>query len=192
MIKVLIPTTKRRRNILYRCMENCVENAGIDHEIVVYENDVGYVKALLTMINGCKDEDVVVLLNDDILFGKDWLYILNDSFLGVELVQSREMNNPESSDLAVTPMGYAGWFKKYAHSGYHHNFIDKEWTDIAKARGSYLYVPDSHIYHEHWSFGKSDRDDVYLEQMKWFELDKNLYNERFALSNGFKDLDKLE
>lgn len=191
MVKILIPTTKERRPILHRCMESCGDNAGMPHQIIVYENNEGYVMALKEMIYSCYDEDIVVLINDDIVFGKDWLRILFDAFSGVGIAQPQEMNNPVKEDKAVTPIGLAGWFKEYAHFGYKHNYIDQEWTDVAKQRGTFLFVPDSHIYHNHWSFGKSERDSTYLEQMKDFEFDKDLYQERFALSSGFKDLDAI-
>jgi hypothetical protein len=83
------------------------------------------------------------------------------------------------------------WFKKNVCWDYSHNFIDQEWTEVAKQQDAFLYVPDSHIYHNHWSFGKSERDATYMGQMKDFELDKDLYNERYALSNGFKDMELL-
>jgi GT2 family glycosyltransferase len=146
------------------------------------------------MVEDCKDDDLVVLMNDDMVFGKDWLKILLEAFekdTKIELAQSQEMNNPEKTDKAVTPMGYAGWFKKYVCWEYKHNYIDQEWTEVAKAMGSFLYVPESKIYHNHWSFGKSERDATYLEQMKDFEQDKDLYNERYALSNGFKNMENL-
>jgi len=191
MVKVLIPTTKERRPILNRFIRSCDDNAGVPHQIVSFENDVGYVNALKLMVENCKDDDVVVLMNDDMVFGKDWLKILIEAYVKstrVEIAQSQEMNNPNPTDLAITPIGKAGWFKKYACWEYKHNYIDREWTDIAKARGTYLYVPESQIYHNHWSFGKSEKDATYNTQTKYFELDKDLYNERYALTDGFRNI----
>jgi GT2 family glycosyltransferase len=110
MVKILIPTVKERRNILHRCMESCGDNAGIQHQIIVYENNVGYVLAIKEMLYRCHDDDLVVLMNDDVEFGKDWLRILRDTFLfsNAKIAQPQEMNNPKKEDKAVSPMGVCG------------------------------------------------------------------------------------
>ena len=68
MVKVLIPTTKERRPILHRCMESCGDTAGMPHEIVVFENNWGYVEALKYMVVNCDNSDVVILMNDTFYF----------------------------------------------------------------------------------------------------------------------------
>jgi hypothetical protein len=86
----------------------------------------------------------------------------------------------------------AGNFLKYCHAGYWHNFCDWEWYYIAKARGKFLYVPESKMIHEHWSVGKAERDETYLLQAPYFETDSDLFWTRWALSDGFKKWETLD
>jgi hypothetical protein len=198
MIKVLVPTTPKRRARVIEFLNSCLDNAGIEHEVVIFENQLGgFVKAIRAMVDRLEDDDPIVLMNDDVTFGKDWLKILYEGFMsrpGIELAQSREMCNPMPyhNNQAVLPMGRPAFFRKFAYRGYHHNFVDWEWTEIANQRGSYLYVPESIIYHNHWTFGKSTRDETYLTQAPYFDTDEALFHKRFNESNGFKEWRNLD
>jgi hypothetical protein len=65
-------------------------------------------------------------------------------------------------------------------------YIDTVWTDIAKARGVYRYLPEVTLAHHHFSNGKALMDSTYRKKNK--ESDKALY-ESFKLNletnNGY-------
>ena len=195
LVKVIIPTTPQRRGLLFKAITSCLDNAGMEHEIVIFENNgIGVVKAISMMLEGLQDSDIVAIGNDDIVFGKDWLKILYGALLSnpdKRLFEAREMNNPNRDTEIGTPLFTIGFWKEYWHNGYFHNFVDTEMNMRAKNKGVWMRVPDSITYHNHWSFGKSDRDSTYLAQMEHWELDKDLFNERYALSDGFRNMDKL-
>lgn len=196
MIKILVPTTKQRRERMHQFIASCSDNAGMEHQIVVFENALGgYVKAIRTLAATCSPTDIIMAANDDISFGKDWLKILYTALInafpdGYGMAMGDDGIHGDKH--ATLPLVRADMFLQTCHGGYWHNFCDWEWYHIAKARGKFIYVPEAKTIHEHWSNNKAERDETYLLQVPYFETDKDLFWERYALSDGFKNWESLE
>jgi len=45
--------------------------------------------------------------------------------------------------------------------GFVHTMFDKAWMDVGRGIGRLKYLPDVKIRHEHWSDGKTPKDDTY-------------------------------
>ena len=195
MVKILVPTTVGRRKRMAQFIASCGDNAGMPHQVIVFENALGgYVKAIRLLAATCKPDDIIMAANDDIVFGKNWLKILYTAFMGAfPDLDGLAMGDDgiHGDKHATLPLMTAGNFLKYCHAGYWHNFCDWEWYYIAKARGKFLYVPESKMIHEHWSVGKAERDETYLLQAPYFETDSDLFWTRWALSDGFKKWETL-
>jgi hypothetical protein len=70
---------------------------------------------------------------------------------------------------------------KLLHEGYHHNFVDDELVETAKARGTYHHCADSKVEHLHPNWGKGQDDNVYRLGERFFSKDRTTFSRRRRL-----------
>jgi hypothetical protein len=94
--------------------------------------------------------------------------------------------------LASFPVTTAGYLLKWAYSGYTHNFCDEEMATTAKARGKFVWVPESEVHHRHYSNTEGVKeDDTYKLETQSAVKDKGLFIARRDISGNFEDTSKL-
>lgn len=73
-----------------------------------------------------------------------------------------------------------------AHEGYHHWYVDQEWSMLARARGHLVYAPKVLIRHLHPAFGTGEMDPIYELAQEGAEADRALCLARLerAFSGG--------
>jgi hypothetical protein len=179
MIHILIPTTKNRREKLDECLTAIRENTDIPHLLTVYENsEGGCVPANLRMVEGLKDNEIVVVLNDDMIVQPNWLGVLISAYLqrfpdGNGLAYPDDMLRGEL--LSTIFCCTVKYLKENYFSGYRHNYADQELMD--RSQGKLLYVPESKVLHKHMNNGGTP-DETYALQSKSFNDDERLYYQR--------------
>ena len=138
----------------------------------------------------------VLLVGSDVIFRPGWfdraLRAAGDRF---HLVGTNDLSDLVR-DLAVHPLIRRSWIEEHgaswdgpgtvAHEGYGHNFVDNEWTAVARQAGVLTYAPDAVVEHMHPIFGKADEDDTYRKGYRTYDADKALWLERAAEHLGPK------
>lgn len=176
---VLIPTTKERRDKLDLLIPRIRESAGMNHLLVIYENnDGGCAIAQLNAIKSLADDDHMIILNDDMWpMTESWLKILYDKFLetfpdGQGIIQPNDCI--QRGKVAVSPFTTVGFYRKYFPTEFLHNFSDTVLTDRARKMGKYAYIRDVVIEHRHWKKG-DELDETYKISNKTYARDRELY-----------------
>lgn len=67
---------------------------------------------------------------------------------------------------------------KVLHEGYDHQFVDDEFVQTARARGTYIHAFDSIVEHMHPDWGKGSTDTTYDKAKRGFHEDRALFNSR--------------
>lgn len=70
------------------------------------------------------------------------------------------------------------------HEGYWHNFVDDEFIQTAKARGTYYQAKDSRVEHLHPDWGKGPQDATYRRGKEHFNDDRRHFQSRQPLWGG--------
>lgn len=116
--------------------------------------------------------DWLLLTADDVVFGEGWLEAaMAHAREDVGVIGTNDLHNPavQQGDYA-TQILVARWYVelgtidepgKVFCEGYHHNGVDVELCETAKARGAYAHAHDSVIEHLHPTWGKGERDATY-------------------------------
>lgn len=180
-ITILIPTTPDRRERLAECVKAIQENTdGVDYRVLVYENTIGWTKAIHKALNGING--FVVVIGNDVKVQKGWLKALKESF---------EKNFPNDDGIAhpydefhngsliTHPFAHSSTLKKYISTEYFHCFSDNELTIVMKSLGKEVYVPEAKIEHLHYVNKKAPIDETYkriYEEM--YEKDRQTFIRR--------------
>jgi hypothetical protein len=69
----------------------------------------------------------------------------------------------------------------FLHTGYDHNFVDRELCGMATARGVYAFARDSHVPHRHPLWKTAEWDETYRKGLKRFQRDRALFLQRASL-----------
>jgi hypothetical protein len=69
------------------------------------------------------------------------------------------------------------------HSGYDHNFVDRELCGVAMSRGVFAFAKDSIVLHHHPLWRTAKWDDTYKKALKHFHQDRTLWLQRAHLWN---------
>lgn len=70
---------------------------------------------------------------------------------------------------------------KVVTEAYHHNWVDTELVETAKARGAWAFARDSHVEHLHPFWRKAEQDEVYELGRQHYKADQELFYERRQL-----------
>lgn len=62
--------------------------------------------------------------------------------------------------------------------GYNHNYVDTEFSEVAKKRGVFVECPESIVEHMHYTFNKSPMDKTYEKSKATASLDQATYEFR--------------
>lgn len=204
-IAVIIPTFKRPQT-LEKLMENIHTNTSTKHTIyfVVEPDDQESIdtvtklnqKLLLNKYPGSHTgaantayeettEPFFIIANDDFNFTTGWdteafkamegfsVVGLNDGFSQgyTQITLVRRSYIQEQSGVVDDP-------NTLYHRGYHHNYVDTEFSETAKKRGVFTICPESIVEHLHYSYGKSKMDETYQKTTSRVNQDSALYASR--------------
>lgn len=86
-----------------------------------------------------------------------------------------------SRDYIKTQSGVIDEPDTLYHRGYHHNYVDTEFSKTAMKRGMYIACPESVVEHRHFSYNKSPLDDTYKKTLSRVDQDRALYESRKVL-----------
>ena len=180
-ITILIPTTPERRERLSTCVKALYENSDHPFTLMTYENNIGWVGAVLHMLSLLNATDIVCIINDDCIPQKGWLKTMVEEYFsafsdGIGLAQPNDgiMNG----SVATLPMGQVGYLEKNICSEYKSYYADTELTENAVRDGKYIYVDTAVIEHHHWSVSKGFHDATYASQEVNLQHDMDLYSKR--------------
>lgn len=134
----------------------------------------------------------LLFVGDDVRFRPGWL----DQALDVadryeaDVVATNDLLNPRTmaGTLATHPVIRRRYIDEVGaswdgpgsvcHEGYHHLFVDDEWTMAAQLRGVFQAALGSHVEHLHPYGGKAAMDDVYRLGEQRHEEDALLFQRR--------------
>lgn len=180
MITVILPSTPERVDRRRECLLSLTMNAGMPFNLHMYISEKeGWVKSVHKALRGI--EGLCVIIGDDMVFGKDWLKILYESYMK-QFPEMDGLAQPydeiHRGKLAVCPCAPAHLLREMIYKGYKHNFSDTELTVRMQSKNKYLYVPESIVEHKHYLLGKSKKDNTYSFSQKFYERDKKIYEKR--------------
>lgn len=189
MIYVCIPTTKERRPRLEKCLEAIRASVGAPpFTVCLYENeDGGWVAALQNLVAGLRDDALIFNIGDDVIIQPDCIALLAEEFAWKEangvnpdtlLLQPYE--HIHQGNIATNPFCRAGLIKRWLSRAYVHNFADNELTELARAEGTYVYVPKAISEHIHFELDHSLYDETYDRTQRYFIKDQATFQQRKA------------
>lgn len=108
----------------------------------------------------------------------------NDMFNG-HVQEGRLAVHPIFSRVYVDELG-ASWDGPgvVACEEYAHWYCDEEWSQVARSRGVFLFVPDAVVEHLHPAAGRADMDDVYRLGYRNAVNDEHTFRARAARHAG--------
>lgn len=139
-------------------------------------------------------EPWLLLVGDDVEFTPGWeqaaLKVAEDTGALMISTNDGSGDGERLSQLAVHPMISRVYIDKVgcmvegpgtvAHEGYHHWYVDQEWSLLARARGHLAYAPKALIRHNHPSLGTGEWDPIYQLAQQGAEADKALCLDRLG------------
>ena len=195
MIYICIPTTEERRTRLAKCIESIHKFAGVPHCILTYENyREGFIAPIHKMLENLNGSTMVWCIGDDtILTEENTLGRLYEAYKLKFGDTKGGVVNPDDGiqhgRIITMPLCTAYTMRKYTYKGYFLNFADNEFTEIMEKQGTYLYVPEVKVDHQHHSAGKAPADETYAYANTRYPADHGLYEIRKA--KGFLPLNDI-
>lgn len=135
----------------------------------------------------------MMLAADDVSFHPGWAEaaVQRGESTGACVVGTNDLGNPKvmqgqhATHFLVhrnyLECGTADGEEQILHEGYAHNWVDSEFIETAKARGTFVSATDSHVEHLHWAWGKGEDDEVYQIGQANYHNDRLLYEQRRSL-----------
>lgn len=136
----------------------------------------------------------MLLVGDDVKFHQRWWWAFLDAINGtVAMIAPNDMHNPYvmNGTHANHPFILRQWVDEcgaswdgpghIAHAGYHHAYVDAEWSARAIEDDVFVYAPECRIEHMHPTWGLADRDDTYRKGMRHYDRDRRLFEHRQML-----------
>jgi hypothetical protein len=65
-----------------------------------------------------------------------------------------------------------------AHEGYHHSYVDAEWSARAIQDEAFVFAETCLVEHMHPTWGKAETDATYREGMRHYDRDRRLFERR--------------
>lgn len=173
--------------------EEAVSASGARYSVMEWEAGRGdYARKMNYGFTATTDE-FVFLAADDLTFRPGWAEhaIARHHETGACVVGTNDLGNQRvvkgehsTHSLVHRDYGACGTIddpSKLLHEGYHHNYVDDEFVDTAKWRGTYAHAADSIVEHLHPNWGKAQNDDTYRRGNEHFNDDRAYYIERTRL-----------
>lgn len=130
-------------------------------------------------------EPYFIIANDDFTFHLDWdvralLAITGFGVCGLSDGFSKQYTQITLVDrnYIETQSGVIDDPNTLYHRGYHHNYVDTEFSQTAKKRDAFTTCPESVVEHRHYSYNKSKMDDTYRKTVSRASQDMALYESR--------------
>ena len=130
-------------------------------------------------------EPYFIIANDDFTFHLDWdvralLAITGFGVCGLSDGFSKQYTQITLVDrnYIETQSGVIDEPNTLYHRGYHHNYVDTEFSETAKKRGMFTTCSESVVEHRHYSYNKSPMDDTYRKTLTGVSHDMALYESR--------------
>lgn len=135
-------------------------------------------------------EPWLLFVGDDVMFRPGWydraIRAAGDRFHLVACEDLSSLNRLHGH--AVHPLVRRVWIDEHgaswdgpgtvAHEGYRHNFVDNEWSVVARQAGVFIDAPDAVVEHLHPLFKKAESDAIYEKGQFSYERDKRLFEKR--------------
>jgi hypothetical protein len=192
-VSIIIPVVRQEKAA--RCVKYIYDNSGAPDvfEIVsgVDSEGVGCPEMVRTLVDQCQN-DWIMFLGDDTLPQKDFLKSalekakelpdgwgmvgLNDGIHG-DAFSTHWMCHRKMLDLTEG---------EFFHTGYEHQFCDKELTDIAKENGRFVFAEKALVKHDHPMVTGEPADEHYARvyDRKLHMRDRKLYLKRRTERTG--------
>lgn len=139
------------------------------------------------------DEEFVFLAADDLTFHPGWAERALAAHMetGACVVGTNDLGNSRvtagrhsTHTLVHRDYGECGTVEQTGvllHEGYWHNYVDDEFVETAKARGTFHHATDSLVEHLHPNWGKAPDDPTYRRGQERFPEDRQLFVSRRPL-----------
>lgn len=136
-------------------------------------------------------EPYFIIANDDFTFHKEWDTRSLEAIKGFGVCgvsdgfsQYYTQITLVSRDYIKTQSGVIDDPNTLYHRGYHHNYVDTEFSKTAMKRGMYTACPEAVVEHRHFSYNKSSMDETYSKTISKVDQDRALYEARKHLFEG--------
>jgi len=116
-------------------------------------------------------EPWLLLVGDDVQFHYGWEDAVLEAGKRGAVVSTNDCHRDDLHQLAVHPAFSRSYIELQganadgpgglASSEYFHQYVDQEWSYIARTRGELVYAPDAVIRHNHPVFGAAMDDHIY-------------------------------
>lgn len=113
----------------------------------------------------------LLLVGDDVRFHEGWEEAALAAMGHGGVISTNDGHRDDLHLLAVHPIFQRAYLDTLgatvdgpgtlAHEGYHHAYVDQEWSYVARKRGMLHYAPDCLIEHLHPLWGKGEVDHIY-------------------------------
>lgn len=192
----LARTTDRARLLLVVDSDDieelaAVEAAGVDHTV---NHDPARRSFACKANDGYRasTEPWLLFCGDDVEFHVGWVENSIDEPHGCSFISTNDLGQPRvmSGIHAVHPIIRRSWIDTHGaswdgpgtvcHEGYRHQYVDDEWTMVAKAAGEYVYAPCARLEHLHPMMGKNTTDATYRIGEVASAADRDLFAARLA------------
>lgn len=120
---------------------------------------------------GTTDEPWLLLVGDDVRFHEGWEEAALAAMGHGGVISTNDGHRDDLHLLAVHPIFQRTYLDTLgatvdgpgtlAYEGYHHAYVDQEWSYVARKRGMLHYAPDCLIEHLHPLWGKGEVDHIY-------------------------------
>lgn len=172
--------------------------AGATPYIVPFERGSGDYARKMNYGIAHTDTRYIFLGADDLHFHPGWFHqarVLQEK-TGACVIGTNDMGNQRTISgmhsthtlihRGYTECGAIDDESRLLHEGYDHCFVDDEFVQTAKARGTYQHSIRSWVEHLHPDWGKGETDETYALGKAHFEDDRQLYNARCSLWKGVR------
>lgn len=184
-VVVCVPTVPARKAQLDACLASLRAHAGHPHTVHLCVNDGdGYVAALHAMLRALAPETLVWALADDVVLTEpDTLRRLVVAYVrafpdGDGVVCPDD--GIQHGAIITMPLTTVKMLVQDYSTDFFHYYADTLFTRVMADRGKYVYCPEIHVSHRHWSAGLADKDVVYAATEKWYAHDEAVYRTKMA------------
>lgn len=136
------------------------------------------------------EEPWLLFVGDDVHFHPGWVEAALAAGERGAFVSTNDMGNPRvlAGRHATHPMVARWWLDQHGaswdgpatvcHEGYHHWYVDDEWTSVATSAGQFVYAEDAKVEHMHPVWDKAESDEIYVLGQASSHHDSRLFRDR--------------
>lgn len=127
-------------------------------------------------------EPWLLIVGDDVTFHEGWESAALRAGKQGAVVSTNDCHRTDLDQLAIHPMFSRSYLdlvgatvdgpKTITSKEYFHQYIDQEWSNLARARGELVYAPRARIAHNHPIFVGGEGDPIYVMAQEHAERDR--------------------